>query len=89
MRRHCGSPPPSREARERPETIATGAASSSGHGVATTSTATARVAEPLISHASPAAVSDSGRNHAATRSAIRTTGALSAAASRARRTMPA
>ena len=42
---------PAREARDSPETIATGAASSSGHGVATTSTATARTADPLASQA--------------------------------------
>ncbi len=56
---------PSREARDKPETIATGAASSSGHGVATTSTATARTADPLASHAAPATMSATGRNQAA------------------------
>ena len=56
---------PAREARDSPDTIATGAASSSGHGVATTSTATARTADPLASHAAPASSSASGKNHAA------------------------
>ena len=80
-----GPPPrtrtPIREARDNPDTIATGAASNSGHGVATTRTATARAAEPLTSHASPATDKASGTNQAATRSARRTTGADSAAAS--------
>jgi hypothetical protein len=57
--------------------------------VATTRTATARTAEPLATHAEPAATSDRGRNHAAYRSASRTTGAFCAPASRARRTSPA
>ena len=78
-----------REAFDKPDTIATGAASNSGHGVATTSTATARVADPLNSQASPAMARASGTNQAATRSASRTTGADSAAACFARRTMPA
>ena len=56
---------PARDARDSPETIATGAASSSGHGVATTSTATARTADPLASQAPPASSSASGKNHAA------------------------
>ena len=71
---------PNRDARDNPATIATGAASSSGHGVATTNTATARCADPLASHATPATPSASGTNQAAARSASRTTGALSAAA---------
>lgn len=56
---------PSRDARESPETMATGAASSRGQGVATTRTATARAAEPLSTQARPAIARDSGRNHAA------------------------
>ena len=80
---------PRRDARESPETIATGAASSSGHGVATTSTATARSAESLAHHASPASASDRGRNQAANRSASRITGALSAPAWRTSATIPA
>ena len=80
---------PNRDARDNPATIATGAASSSGHGVATTNTATARCADPLASHATPATPSASGTNQAAARSASRTTGALSAAACSARRTIPA
>ncbi len=68
--RRSSAPPsrtttPSRDARDRPETIATGAASSSGQGVATTSTATARTAEPLSSQASPATATERGRNQAA------------------------
>ena len=88
-----GPPPrtrtPIREARDNPDTIATGAASNSGQGVATTRTATARAAEPLVTHASPATDKASGTNQAATRSARRTTGADSAAASLASRTIPA
>ena len=56
---------PIRDARDKPETIATGAASSSGQGVATTRTATARTIDPLISQARPAVATDSGRNHVA------------------------
>ncbi len=56
---------PWREARDKPDTIATGAASNSGHGVATTSTATARTADPLANHATPATTSANGKNHAA------------------------
>ena len=40
--------------------IAIGAASSSGHGVATTSTATARTGSPLTAQATPARTSVSG-----------------------------
>ena len=76
---------PRRDARDSPETIATGAASSSGHGVATTSTATARTADPLANQAPPATSSVSGKNQAAYRSASRTTGALSAPACRGQR----
>ncbi len=71
---------PIREARESPDTIATGAANSNGHGVATTRTATARTAEPLASHAPPAINNVKGKKYAAYRSASRTTGALSAPA---------
>ena len=80
---------PCREARDNPDTIATGAASNSGHGVATTNTATARTADPLANQAPPATSSVSGKNHAAYRSASRTIGAFSAPASAAKRTMPA
>ncbi len=78
---------PCREARDSPDTIATGAASNSGHGVATTSTATARTGDPLASHAPPATSSVNGRNHAAYRSASRTTGAFWAPACAASRTI--
>ena len=57
--------------------------------MATTRTATARVAEPLSSHAAPETASASGTNQAAALSARRITGADSAAASRASRTIPA
>ena len=80
---------PIRDARDSPDTIATGAARSKGQGVATTRTATARVAEPLSSHAAPETASASGTNQAAALSARRITGADSAAASRASRTIPA
>ena len=43
---------PLRAARERPETSAIGAARISGHGVATTTTASARTGSPLIAQAS-------------------------------------
>ena len=56
---------PRRAARDNPDTIATGAASSSGHGVATTSTATARTGSPDIAQASPASTSVTGKNTAA------------------------
>ena len=56
---------PCRDARDKPDTIATGAASSSGHGVATTSTATARTADPLANQATPATTTANGKNHAA------------------------
>ena len=45
--------------------MATGAARISGHGVATTSTATARTGSPLSAQASPATSSVSGTNQAA------------------------
>ena len=61
-------------AAERPETSATGAASMSGQGVATTRTATAR-AGPPSTQAAPATARVSGRNHSAYRSASRTNGA--------------
>ena len=52
---------PMRAARDSPDMIATGAASSSGHGVATTSTATARTGEPATAQATPA--SGEGERH--------------------------
>ena len=45
---------PRRAVRDSPATIATGAARISGHGVATTSTATARPSSPDTAHAAPA-----------------------------------
>ena len=53
---------PSRAARETPEMKAIGAARMSGHGVATTSTATARRGRPLMAQAAPATTSVTGRN---------------------------
>ena len=45
---------PARAARESPETSAIGAARINGHGVATTTTASARIESPLSAHAAPA-----------------------------------
>ena len=56
---------PARAARERPETSAIGAARISGHGVATTTTASARTASPLTAHAAPATSSVAGRKNPA------------------------
>ena len=91
--RRSSTPPffttmPRRAAADRPETRATGAARMSGQGVATTRTATARVAPPSA-HATPATARLSGRNHRAYRSASRTNGACALSASLTRRTMPA
>ena len=91
--RRSSTPPffttiPRRAAADRPETRATGAARMSGHGVATTRTATARAAPPSA-HATPATARLSGRNHRAYRSASRTNGACAFSASLTRRTMPA
>src|SRR5690606_14678501 len=77
-----------RAAGDTTDTGATGAARISGHGVATTRTATARTGSPETSQASPASTSDSGRNQAAYRSARRTNGALSAEACSTSRAMP-
>ena len=52
---------PLRAARESPETSAIGAARISGHGVATTTTASARTGSPLSAQASPATTSVTGR----------------------------
>ena len=80
---------PSRAARESPDTMATGAARISGHGVAVTSTATARTSSPDTNHASAAVTSVATTNTAAYRSASRTNGALDACASDTMRTIPA
>ncbi len=66
--------------------IATGAASSSGQGVATTSTATARSGDPAIAHATAATTSVNGTKSAAKRSAVRTKGDDAAWACSTRRT---
>ena len=69
--------------------IAIGAASSSGHGVATTSTATARTGSALSAQAAAARTSVSGTKRTANRSAARTNGADEAWACSTRRTSPA
>ena len=56
---------PARAARESPATNAIGAARMSGHGVATTITASPRSESPDTSHASPATASEKGRKNAA------------------------
>ena len=87
-----GPPPltitPRRAAREIPATIAIGAASRSGHGVATTRTARARTGSPDTSQAAAAMASVNGTKIRAYRSARRTNGALLCCASWTRRTMP-
>ena len=55
---------PARAARERPETSAIGAARISGHGVATTTTASARTGSPLNAQARPATRIVAGRKNA-------------------------
>ena len=78
-----GPPPltmmPRRADREMPATMAIGAARSRGHGVATTSTARARVASPEMSHATAARARVSGTKYRAYRSASRTNGAFAPA----------
>ena len=51
--------------REMPATIAIGTARIKGHGVATTSTDSARIGSPVASHAPPAMTSVIGMNHIA------------------------
>ena len=48
-----------------PATIAIGTARIKGHGVATTSTDSARIGSPVASHAPPAMTSVIGMNHIA------------------------
>ena len=68
-RRSIAVPPltitPARAARERPEMSAIGAARMSGHGVATTITASPRFASPPAAQAAPATASETGRKIAA------------------------
>ena len=52
---------PARAARETPEMSAIGAARISGHGVATTNTASARTGSPESAQASPATTAVTGR----------------------------
>src|SRR5215469_12214160 len=79
---------PRRAATDRPDTQATGAARISGHGVATTSTATAR-SGPATTQAAAAAAKLTTRNHTAYRSASRTNGGWDDSASATSRTTPA
>ena len=72
-----------------PATIATGAARISGHGVATTRTATARRKVPETAQAMPAEARLTIRNQPAHRSASRTNGELSADACSTSRITPA
>ena len=76
-------------ARDRPDTSATGTARISGHGVATTSTATARMGSPLQAQAAPASATVAARNTMAYRSARRDIGARERWAAATRRTIPA
>ena len=71
---------PSFAARLTPAKNATGAASNSGHGVATTSTSASRTGSPDAHHAIPAIANDSKVKGIATRSAMRTTGACESCA---------
>ena len=76
-------------ARDSPDMIAIGAARRSGHGVATTSTATARTGSPASAHAAPASSEGERHEEDANRSAVRTNGADGACACSTRRTTPA
>ena len=80
---------PARAARESPATNAIGAARISGHGVATTITASPRTESPDTSQASPATASVNGRKNAAYRSAMRVNSARSVCAASTRRTTAA
>ena len=80
---------PAFAARDTPETMATGTARIRGHGVATTSTARARIGSPLHSQAPPASTTVNARNAIANRSASRAMGAFERWAASIRRTMPA
>ena len=78
-----------RAARLIPPMIATGVASSSGQGVATTSTASTREASPDANQAIAQAISVIGVNQIAKRSAMRWIGDFSACAVRTSSTMRA
>ncbi|CAM5187966.1 hypothetical protein BTHI11S_00679 [Bosea thiooxidans] len=80
---------PERAARETPPMKATGAARISGQGVATTSTASARIGSPESHQAKPATISVAGRSSSAKRSAMRMKGAFAVCAASTIRTMPA
>ena len=76
-------------ARDSPATIATGTARISGQGVATTSTATARMGSPVTSQAAPAMRDGQRQEQMAKRSASRAIGAFERCAASTSRTMPA
>ena len=78
---------PLRAERLIPPRKATGAAISSGQGVARTSTSAKRTGSPLSAQASPAISRETTVKGTAKRSASRTTGALESAASATRATM--
>ena len=65
-------------ARDSPATSATGTARISGQGVATTSTATARIGSPVNHHAAKAMLTVTARNPSDQRSASRDIGAFEA-----------
>ena len=69
--------------------MATGTARISGHGVATTRTATARIGSPVRIHAPPARTTVAARNAIAKRSASRDIGAFERCAASTSRTIPA
>ena len=75
--------------RETPAMKATGAARISGHGVATTKTASARTGSPDTAHAAPATTSAAGRSRSAKRSAMRMNGAFAVCAASTILTIPA
>ena len=80
---------PARAARESPPTNAIGAARISGHGVATTITASHLFGSPVAAHAMPPTTSEKGRKTAAYRSASRVNFARSLSAVRTSRTIAA
>ena len=89
--RSNASPPftttPSRAARSRPAISAVGAATRSGHGVATTRTCAKRTGSPEMSQAAPAIASAASVKGTATRSASRMKRPFVPAASSTRATM--
>ena len=80
---------PYRAARESPATSATGTARIKGHGVATTSTATARTGSPVNHQAAVAVPTVTAKNTSEKRSARRDIGALDRCAASTSLTIPA